>query len=78
MEPYIEEALDSIVDQSYTNLEIILIDDGSTDRSGTICDSYAQHDIRIKVNHQNNKGLSVARNTGLDAASGARCQDSCQ
>ena len=70
VEQYIPEALDSIIQQTYTNLEIILIDDGSTDGSGEICDRYGVRDRRIKVYHQENRGLSAARNAGLDIASG--------
>ena len=62
---YLEECLLSILNQSFTDLEIILIDDGSTDGSSDICDMYAEKDSRIKVVHQPNKGLSGARNTGL-------------
>ena len=70
VEPYLKEALDSVLDQSYQNLEIILIDDGSTDRSGKICDDYSETDDRIRVIHQENKGLSSARNKGLDLMHG--------
>lgn len=68
--PYLHEALDSLTGQTYRNLEIILIDDGSSDGSKDVCDEYAFRDPRIKVIHQENKGLSAARNTGLDAANG--------
>ena len=68
---YLKECLDSIVNQTYTKLEILLIDDGSTDGSGAICDVYAQRDDRIKVCHKKNGGVSIARNTGLDMATGA-------
>ncbi|MGN1326481.1 MAG: glycosyltransferase family 2 protein, partial [Clostridia bacterium] len=70
VEKYLEEAIDSVIYQTYQNLEIILIDDGSTDNSGNICDEYAKKDSHIKVIHQENKGLSGARNTGLDIATG--------
>ena len=70
VEKEIERCLDSIVSQSYTDLEIILVDDGSTDRSGQICDEYGQRDKRIFVIHKENGGLSDARNFGIDAAIG--------
>lgn len=70
VEKYIDKCLNSIVNQTNKNLEIILIDDGSTDRSGDICEQYAMCDSRIKVIHQKNQGLSSARNRGLDIASG--------
>lgn len=68
--PYLEQCLDSIVNQSYRNLEIILVDDGSTDESGAICDRYAEQDSRIRVVHKENGGLSSARNVGLDKMTG--------
>jgi glycosyltransferase involved in cell wall biosynthesis len=67
---YLSECLDSLLNQSYENLEIILIDDGSTDKSASICDEYAKNDARIQVVHQKNHGVSVARNVGLDSAKG--------
>lgn len=70
VEPYLRECLDSIVNQTYRNLEIILVDDGSPDRSGEICDGYAAADKRITVIHQENKGVSAARNAALDIARG--------
>ena len=70
VEKYIRKCLDSIVNQTYRDLEIILVDDGSTDASGAICDEYAEKDIRIKVIHKENGGQSSARNLGLDIATG--------
>ena len=70
VESYISQCLDSIVNQSYRNLEIILIDDGSTDRSGEICDKYAAKDARIIVKHQKNGGAANAKNAALKIASG--------
>lgn len=70
VEDYLEECLQSIIEQTYYNLQIILVDDGSTDNSGGICDNYMQKDSRIEVIHKKNGGLSSARNAGLDRASG--------
>ena len=70
IEKYIGRCIESIRSQTYADLEIILVDDGSTDSSGTICDEYAGKDSRIKVIHQKNGGVSSARNRGLDAATG--------
>lgn len=70
VEEYLERCLDSIVNQTYSNLEIILVNDGSTDTSGEICDRYTQMDNRIIVIHQINKGSSGARNAGLNVARG--------
>ena len=70
VEKYLEKCIDSIINQTYKNLEIILIDDGSTDKSGNICDKYKKYDSRIVVIHENNCGLSYARNKGLDLAKG--------
>ena len=68
---YLAPCLQSLCDQTCKNLEIILVDDGSTDGSGAVCDEFARRDDRIKVIHQKNAGVSAARNAGLDAASGA-------
>ena len=68
--PYIKRCIESVINQTYQNLEIILVDDGSTDGSGELCDRYAKRDNRIKAVHQENKGLSEARNRGLDIAEG--------
>ena len=70
IEKYIEKSVESLVNQTYKNIEIILIDDGSTDSSPQICDKLKKEDTRIKVIHQPNKGVSAARNAGLDAACG--------
>ncbi len=70
VESYLSCCLDSILNQSFTNFECIVINDGSTDKSGEICEQYALKDSRIKVIHKKNGGLSDARNTGLDIASG--------
>ena len=70
VEPYLRECLDSIVNQTYKALEILVIDDGSTDGSGSICDEYKKKDDRIRVFHTENRGLSAARNLGLDEARG--------
>lgn len=69
-EKYLKECVDSVLNQTYRNLELILIDDGSTDQSGVCCDAYAASDDRVKVIHQENQGLSVTRNHGIQAASG--------
>lgn len=70
VEKYLKECLESVINQTYTNLEIILVDDGSTDSSGNICDEYKKRDTRIKVIHKENGGVSIARNLGLNNANG--------
>lgn len=65
VEKYLRRCLDSIVSQTYTNFEVILVDDGSPDHCGEICDEYAAKDIRFRVLHQQNGGVSIARNAGL-------------
>ncbi|MFC5401737.1 glycosyltransferase family 2 protein [Cohnella soli] len=70
VEAYICKSLESVVHQTYPNLEIICVNDGSTDRSGEICDEYARRDSRVKVVHQANRGCSSAINAGLDIMTG--------
>jgi glycosyltransferase involved in cell wall biosynthesis len=70
VELYLRQCINSILAQTYSNLEIILIDDGSPDDCGKICDEYAKKDNRIKVIHKKNEGLSEARNSGIDTATG--------
>lgn len=70
VEAYLARCLESITGQTYGNLEIILVDDGSPDGSGAICDAWAAKDSRVKVIHKKNAGAGAARNTALDAASG--------
>lgn len=67
---YIKRCIESVLDQTYKNIEVLLVDDGSTDGSEKLCDQYAMHDNRIKVIHKDNGGLSSARNVGMDCASG--------
>lgn len=78
VEQYLERCVKSIQNQVYTNLEIILVDDGSTDNCGTMCDGFAREDSRIVVVHKENGGLSDARNSGLDIMTGeyVACVDS--
>lgn len=70
VEDYLHKCIDSIINQTFTALEIILVNDGSSDGSPQICDEYAKKDVRVKVIHQQNAGVSVARNTGIEAAIG--------
>lgn len=70
VEKYLSECVDSVLHQSYQNFEIILVDDGSKDKSGEICDKYASSDSRISVIHKENGGASSARNVGMDSANG--------
>lgn len=70
VEKYLYKCVDSIISQTYKNIEIILVDDGSPDRCGDICDRYAETDSRVKVIHKKNGGLSDARNVGIDIAKG--------
>lgn len=69
-EKYIHQCIDSLLAQTYRNIEVILVDDGSPDHCGKICDEYAAKDCRVKVIHQQNGGVSVARQTGIDHATG--------
>ena len=70
VEQYLPRCIDSILKQSFTDFELILVNDGSTDNCPIICDEYADKDDRIKVIHKENGGLSDARNTGINKASG--------
>lgn len=70
VEEYLDRCVESLVNQTYTNLEIILVDDGSPDNSGKLCDEWALKDKRIKVIHKENGGVSSARNIGIDNAKG--------
>ena len=70
VEKYLPECVDSLLAQTYRNLEIILVDDASPDHCGTICDSYAARDSQVRVIHKKNGGAASARNAGLDAARG--------
>ncbi len=69
-EKHLKKSVDSVINQTYKNFELIVIDDGSTDLSGKICDEYAATDKRIKVIHQKNSGVSKARNSGIEASKG--------
>ncbi|MGC4429860.1 glycosyltransferase family 2 protein [Streptococcus suis] len=70
VENYLDECIQTVLAQTYSNWELLLINDGSTDSSGTICDDYAKGDERIRVIHKNNGGLSDARNAGIDNCTG--------
>ncbi len=70
VEPYLDKCISSIANQTYTNMEIILVDDGSPDNCPAMCDAWAEKDNRIRVIHQKNQGGGAARNAGLDFASG--------
>lgn len=70
VEPYLQQCVDSVLKQSYKNIEVFLVDDGSKDRSPELCDKYAQQDARIKVIHKENGGQGDARNKALDIAEG--------
>ena len=70
VEQYFPRCVESILAQTYENLEILLVDDGTKDNCGAICDAYARQDERVKVIHKENGGLSSARNAGIDAATG--------
>ncbi|MGM0215625.1 glycosyltransferase family 2 protein [Enterococcus sp. AZ109] len=70
VEKYLHKCVDSILEQTFTDFELILVDDGSPDGSGAICDEYAKKDARVKVIHKENGGLSDARNAGIDIAQG--------
>ena len=70
VEEYINKCVDSILNQTFKEFELILVDDGSTDNSGNICDTYKSIDDRVHVIHKNNGGLSDARNFGIEAATG--------
>lgn len=71
VEQYIRKCIESIQKQGFPNFELLLIDDGCTDNSGLICDEYANGDSRIKVVHKKNEGVSIARNTGINMATGS-------
>ena len=70
VEKYLEQCIDSIINQTLKDIEIILVDDGSPDNCPKMCDNYAKKDSRIKVVHKKNGGLSSARNAGIEVATG--------
>lgn len=71
VEMFLTRCIESVLHQTYTNWELILVDDGSPDRCGDMCDAYARKDTRIFVVHQKNKGVSGARNSGIKNAMGS-------
>jgi glycosyltransferase involved in cell wall biosynthesis len=73
VERYIDQCMESVINQTYSDFEVIIIDDGSTDNSGHICDSYGEKDNRIKVYHQKNQGLMISRKNGILRANGEYC-----
>ena len=70
VEKYLPRCIESILRQTYPHFELILVDDGSLNKSGAICDRYAKKDARVKVIHKENAGISTARNAGVDMAQG--------
>lgn len=70
-EKYIEKCIDSVLAQSYTNIELIVVNDGSNDRTQEICNSYVEKDVRVHIIHKENAGVSAARNSGISAANGS-------
>lgn len=70
VEQYLDKCLQSVINQTYQDIEIILVDDGSSDSSGILCDKWKEKDSRIKVIHKSNGGLSNARNVGIEQANG--------
>ena len=70
VKPYLNRCVDSLLGQSYQNMELLLVDDGSTDGSETLCDGYAAQDARVRVLYRHNEGVSQARNRGVQAAGG--------
>ena len=70
VEQYLDKCLQSVINQTYQDIEIILVDDGSSDSSGALCDKWKEKDSRIKVIHKSNGGLSNARNVGIEQSNG--------
>ena len=73
VENYLEECIQSVLNQTYSNLEIILVEDGSTDSSGTICDKFAEIDVRIRVFHTENRGAALAKKLWCYSSVGRVC-----